>query len=169
MADPAIMPPQMKVFMLPLYLRWYTVPVDAPLIPHRHIDRRLLLRLSIFLVIALGIVGIVLFDILSGELSWWLAVLGFVAGLLVGYVLGRLLTVKWHEGKRKAVTEMDIAGFVALGVYILLRLSENWLLGHWFTGAALSTLSLAVLGGALFGRFLGLRMSVMRLIEENAG
>lgn len=142
--------------------------MEQPLIPHKHIDRRLLFRLGIFLVIALAILGIVVRDVIAGDLSVWLAILGFVIGSGIGYVLGRMLTVRWHETKQKAVTEMDIAGFIALGIYIAFRLGENWLLEHWLSGVALSTLSLAVLGGALLGRFLGLRTSVVKLIEENA-
>lgn len=142
--------------------------MDAPLIPHQHIDTKLLFRLGIFLVIALAIIGIVITDILAGDLSWWLAVAGFIVGTGIGYLLGRMLTVRWHETKQKAVMEMDIAGFVALGLYLLFRYGGNFVLSEWLTGAALSTLSLAILAGALLGRFLGLRISILKLVEENA-
>lgn len=136
-------------------------------IPHQHIDKRLLFRLSIFLLIALVICGIVIRDVYVGDLIWWMALIGVLVGIGLGYILGRVLTVKWHETKQKAVMEMDIVGFIAIGVYIAFRLGENWLLGFWLSGVALSTLSLAVLGGALLGRFLGLRISILKLVEEN--
>jgi hypothetical protein len=138
-----------------------------PLIPHKHIDRKLLIRLLIFLGIATAMAGFVIYDVVKEELSWWLALLGVLIGIAVGYVLGRVLTVKWHEGRRKAVMEMDVVGFVAIGFYILFRFGGNFVLSEWLSGAALSTLSLAILAGALFGRFLGLRTSVAKLIEEN--
>lgn len=138
------------------------------IIPRKHVDRKLLVRLSIFLGIAVAMVGIVGSDVVHGDLSWQFAGFGFLSGGVIGYILGRILTVRWHETKRKAFMEMDITGFIAIGVYIALRLSEDYVLGEWFTGAALSTLSLAVLAGALFGRFLGLRVSIAKLIEENA-
>ncbi len=141
--------------------------MDA-LIPHKHVDRKLLIRLSIFLGIALAMIGIVVSDVVRGDLSWWFALLGVLGGGVIGYVLGRILTVKWHEGKRQAVMQMDVVGFAAIGIYIGLRIGENYVLGEWFAGAALSTLSLATLAGLLLGRFLGLRMSIEKLIEENA-
>lgn len=142
--------------------------MEQPLIPHQHIDRKLLFRLGIFLVIALAILGIVISDIVRGDLSWWLALIGFLIGTGVGYFLGRILTVKWHETKQKAVLEMDVVSFVALGIYIAFRYGGNFVLGEWLTGAALSTLSLAILAGALLGRFLGLRISILKLVEKNA-
>lgn len=141
--------------------------METPLIPHQHIDKRLLLRLGIFLVIALVILGIVVRDVWIGDLVWWLAALGFLVGTLIGYVLGRMLTVRWHETKQKAVMHMDVAGFVAIGLYVALRFGGNFILSEWLTGVALSTLSLAILAGALLGRFLGLRISVVKLVEEN--
>lgn len=140
--------------------------MDQPLIPHQHIDGKLLFRLGVFLVIALVMVGIVVTDVVNEELSWWLALAGFIVGTGIGYILGRMLTVKWHETKQKAVIEMDIVGFVAIGLYVAFRFGGTFVLSEWLTGAALSTLSLAILAGALLGRFLGLRISVLRLIEK---
>lgn len=142
--------------------------MEHPIIPLKHIDRGLLFRLSIFLVIALIIFGVVLRDVYEGLLTWQLAVVGIGIGAVIGYILGRILTVSWHETKQKAVLEMDVVGIIAIILYVALRVSENWLFGHWLSGAALSTLSLAVLAGVLLGRFLGLRISVMKLIEEKA-
>jgi hypothetical protein len=76
--------------------------------------------------------------------------------------------VKWHETKQKAVLEMDVVSFVALGIYIAFRYGGNFVLGEWLTGAALSTLSLSILAGALLGRFLGLRISILKLVEKNS-
>ena len=137
------------------------------IIPHQHMDRKLVFRLSIFLLIALIILGIVVYDVAIGYLAWWMAALSFLAGTAAGYVLGRILTVRWHETEQKAVMEMDVAGFVAIGIYIGLRFGENWLFGYFLSGTALSTLSLAFLAGALFGRFLGLRKSVVKVVREN--
>lgn len=141
--------------------------MDTPLAAIKHADRGLRARLIIFLVIALAIFVIVVRDVAAGDLSWALAVIGIVIGLGIGYLLGRILTVRWHETKQRAVMEMDVAGFIAIILYVALRLAENWLFGHWLTGAALSTLSLAFLAGVLFGRFLGLNVSVRKVIAEN--
>jgi len=134
---------------------------------HEQIDRRLRIRLGIFLLIALVILGFIIRDVARGDIAWWLALLGIAVGVAIGTALGRLLTIKWHEGKEQAVSEMDIAGGIGIALYIVLELSKDWLLGHWVSGVALSTLSLAVLAGALFGRYLGMRISINRVLDAN--
>jgi hypothetical protein len=136
-------------------------------IPHEHIDARLLLRLGAFALIGLIMFGFVGYDVLLGELPLWMAVLGFILGLGVGYILGRILKVTWHETKQKAVMQMDIVGFIAIGVYVAFRFGENWVFGQFLSGVELSSLSLAVLSGLLFGRLFGLRISILKIVAEN--
>ena len=136
------------------------------LFSHEQVDRRLRFRLGLFLLIGIVILGIIVRDVLIGELMWWLAVLGAAAGIIVGTILGRFLTIRWHETKEQAVSEMDIAGGIGIALYIAFEVSRNWLLGHFVSGVALSTLSLAVLGGALVGRYFGMRISINRVLEQ---
>lgn len=134
---------------------------------HPSVSRKLRMRLGLFLAISVVIAVIIIRDVVIGDLAWWLAALGIVAGAAVGTPIGRLLTIKWHETEEHAFSEMDIVGGIGLALYIALEVSRNWLLGHWVSGVALSTLSLAFLAGALFGRYLGIRISVKRVLDEN--
>jgi hypothetical protein len=134
---------------------------------HPSVSRKLRIRLGIFLLISIVIAAIIVRDVVIGDLAWWLAALGIIVGVAAGTPLGRLLTIKWHETEEHAFSEMDIAGGIGIALYIALEVSRNWLLGHWVSGVALSTLSLAFLAGALFGRYLGIRISVSRVLDEN--
>lgn len=122
-------------------------------------------RLRIFLAIAVVILGFIVLDVWHGDLSWYLALLALAIGVGVGIVLGRLLTVKWHETEERVVSEMDIAGGVAIALYIAFDLSRDWIFGHWLSGPALAAFTLAILSGALFGRFIGMLISAGRVIE----
>jgi O-antigen/teichoic acid export membrane protein len=130
------------------------------------VDKRLRFRLAIFLAIGLVILGFVGYDVLRAELSWWLALLAIALGVLAGYGIGRAAQIRWHETEEKVVSQMDVVGIAAILIYVGFRFSSNWLIGHWLTGVALSTFTLAVLGGALVGRFLGIRHSVKRTLDR---
>lgn len=138
------------------------------IIPRRHMDRALFYRLVFFFAIAAVMTGIVVFDVARGDLPWYVALIGFVAGTGIGYVLSSLFTVSWNKRRRKAVMQMDLIAFGALILYAASRLASEYLLSGWVTGVALSTLSLAFFAGALFGRFFGLHLSVQKLVDEHA-
>jgi hypothetical protein len=138
------------------------------LFSHQQVSRRLRIRLAIFLAIGIAILGFIVRDAARGDLAWWLAALGILVGTAAGTALGRMLTIKWHETREEAVFEMDVAGGIGIALYIAFDLSREWLLGRWVHGAALTALSLAILGGALIGRYLGMALSVKRVLKANA-
>jgi len=133
----------------------------------RHtIDRRLRFRMGIFLAIGVVILGVGFYDILRGELAWWLALAALLIGAAVGYGLGRMARIRWHDEEERVISQMDVIGFAAILVYVALRLGSNWLFAQFLSGAALSTMSLILLGGALLGRYLGLRHSIAQLLHR---
>ena len=134
--------------------------------PEDFISRGLKNRIRLFGAIAIIIVFFIARDVWIGDISWWLAAIALLIGTGVGTLLGRLLTITWHETEEKAVSEMDIGGALALAGYIVFELSRNWIFGHFLAGAALSAFTLAVLSGAIFGRALGMRISIFRLLRE---
>lgn len=129
------------------------------------VSRRLRTRLSLFLVIGIAILCFILYDVFDGALPYWLAVVALAIGGAVGFLLGRVRSVKRHEKTNEIVSELDVAGIAAIVLYIAFDASRDWIFGHWIQGPALSAFTLAILSGALFGRFLGMRMSINRLLR----
>jgi hypothetical protein len=123
-------------------------------------------RLWIFFGIAVVIAGFILYDVVSGTLAWWLALLGLAAGAVIGAVLGRMVTIVWHETEEHVISQLDTAGYIAIGLYIAFAVSREWIFGHWLHGTALTAFTLAVASGLLFGRFIGMLASVRRVIKE---
>lgn len=120
----------------------------------------------IFLAIGIVIIGFVGYDVLMNELTWWLAILAVLIGLGLGYMLGRAGRIRWHETEEKVVSEIDVIGIVAIVLYVLLRIGGAWIFGHFLSGLALSTFTLALLGGALLGRFLGTQHSIKNVLDQ---
>lgn len=119
----------------------------APVGRHHQVDRKLRIRLGIFVLIALVLLGLAAYDVVRGDLAWWEAVLTLVMGLGIGYLFGRAVKIRWHESEEKVITQMD-------------------LLGEFFTGAVLTAITLAAVSGILIGRFLGMRQNIRRTLSE---
>jgi hypothetical protein len=122
--------------------------------------------MGIFLAIGVVILGFIAYDITTGVLAWWVAFLAIVFGLLVGYGIGRAGRIRWHDTEDKIVSQIDIVGVIAILLYIGVRFGSLYLLGEVLSGAALSAATLAVLGGALVGRYLGTRHTIVRTLDR---
>lgn len=129
-------------------------------------DRKLRIRLTIFALIALILLGFATYDVLRGDLAWWEAVVTLVLGLGIGYLFGRAVKIRWHDEEEKVISQMDLLGGLAIGAYILLAIGRRFVLGEFFTGAALTAITLAAVSGILIGRFLGMRQNIRRALAE---
>ncbi|MEJ0053904.1 MAG: hypothetical protein WDN10_04255 [bacterium] len=129
------------------------------------VDRGLRIRLGLFLLISLIILAFIGKDVWQGDIGLPLAGLGLLLGTGIGVLLGRLLTIRWHETRERVVSELDVVGGIGIALYIAAELSRNWIFGHFIHGPALGAFTLALLAGALFGRFLGMRMSIVRVLR----
>lgn len=127
---------------------------------------RLRTRLWIFFGIAVVLAAFILYDTVTGTLAWWLAALGLLLGIAVGTVLGRMVTIVWHETEEHVISQLDVAGYIAIGLYVAFAVSREWLFGHFIHGPALTAFTLSVASGLLFGRFLGMLVSVGRTISQ---
>jgi len=66
--------------------------------PHRHlIDSKLVTQLRLFSIIALAMLGVILFDVARNEISILLAVSGLLIGVAVGIVVSRMRRLSWDE------------------------------------------------------------------------
>ncbi len=129
------------------------------------VSKRLRTRLLMFLGISLVILCFMVRDIVVGDVVWWMALIALAVGLVLGYIFGRLVRVRWHENEEKIITQMDTAGFIVIGVYILLSIGRNFLLRDFFAGAALTAITLAIVAGVLFGRFIGMNVAIMQVLR----
>lgn len=128
------------------------------------VSRMLRTRQTIFLVISSLLALFILYEIFAGSLPWYDALGAYVIGLPIGYLLGRMLKVRWRESDEQAISESDAAGTIAIVVYIGFAASREWILGHWFAAAVVLPLSLSIASGILLGRYLAIRLSINRVL-----
>ncbi|MDR3547777.1 MAG: hypothetical protein P4M11_05855 [Candidatus Pacebacteria bacterium] len=132
-----------------------------------YISSRLRSRLIVFLFIAIALIAFAGYDIFIGQIRWWVALISLFVGGLIGFIYGRLVRVHWNEDEEKVATRMDAVGIVLIIFYIAFGYLREWLLGHLFSGIELTDIALALAGGLLIGRFLGMHISLMRILREH--
>ncbi len=132
----------------------------------KHVHGRVLVQLVIFFLVSAGLLVAVSYDAITGEIGLGLVALGLVIGLAVGFVVGKIFKLRWHQDTAKVVMSIDKMGFVLIAVYIAFRVFGEQLLGEYVHGAALSALTFAFLLGILVGRFVGVWNGVSRILTE---
>jgi len=133
--------------------------------PHRHlIDSKLVTQLRLFSIIALAMLGVILFDVARNEISILLAVSGLLIGVAVGIVVSRMRRLSWDEQARKVIAQIDWIGAGILVLYIVFTLTRNWLFGHWVQGAMLGVFTLAITAGSMLGRVFGIRYGIRKTL-----
>ncbi len=131
-----------------------------------HVHKRVLVQLVIFSLVSLGLLVAVSYDAIAGQIGLGLVATGLVVGLVVGYFVGKIFKLKWHEDTRKVIMSLDRMGFVLIGLYIAFRIFGEQLLGHYVAGATLTALTFAFLAGLLFGRLISVWSGVSRILKE---
>ena len=118
------------------------------------VDRKVRRQTLLLIVAGAVLLGLVLRELVRGNLGLVGASAGIVGGFVVGLLASRIHRFDWDEGAHHVVGRVDRIGLVLLAALILASLSLDWVLGHWATGATLTALSLSASAGTLTGRAL---------------
>ena len=135
-------------------------------IARKHIDKKLLFRLRLFILITLVMLGFVTWDILQQTIGVELALVGIVIGITVGFLAGRMFAILWHEDTNKVVVRLDRIGVIILIAYILLAIGRRWVLGMWLQGPVLTAFSLSIIAGTMFGRLLSMGLQIRKVLRQ---
>jgi hypothetical protein len=128
------------------------------------LHKRLLTRTRILFVIALIMLGFVVFDVLEHGLNPFLAgglgIFGFLLGV---YVFSQISNVSWNEEEEVIKSgKMDTLGFISLGLYVLFEIGLRTFLRDYYPAAAVP-LVLATICGTLLGRVIGTLAEIHRV------
>lgn len=132
-----------------------------------HVDRRLIIRQLIFIVIILILITLNIRSVMRGDIGIILASSSFLLATIVGILLSRIFKISWHEEKSKVIAKLDTTGAILLVFYILFEVNRKWFFGYWLKGETVNVFGLIVLSGLLLGRFLGTSIKIKRVLTEN--
>ncbi len=131
-----------------------------------HLDKRLRFRLRLYIVISLILLGILVFNLVRGDLRLNFALLGLGAGTILGALSSRMFHTSWDKDAAKIVSQLDWYGGAILIGYVLIELNRNTIVQYFTHGIQVTTTGLVVLAGIMLGRVLGTRGRIITILKE---
>lgn len=132
----------------------------------RHfVDKRLWFRMRIFFAIIMLFGATILYDLLTGTVSVLLAMAGVVLGVGIGFIAGRMFSIRWHPTNNKVVAQIDAFGVIILLAYLAFSLFRTQIIGQIIQGPELPTIVFCVLAGTILGRFISTGISIRHVLH----
>jgi len=132
-----------------------------------HIDRRLRMRVRLYLGISILIIAAIIYRVAVHGGGVLYPLIALVVGICVGSLLARMYLVSWDKNAAKVVSRIDTYGVVLLVVYVIFEISGEHLIGKWFSGPEILTLVLALAGGAVLGRGIGIGRKMVQVLRTS--
>ena len=132
----------------------------------KHIDTKLRNRLRIYFLISVILLGVVIFEIVTGVVGLAYAILGIVIGMLLGFVSARMFHLSWDHDAKKIVSRLDLFGGVILVLYIIFAIFRSRLIGYFIHGPAVGGVSISIVTGIMIGRVIGTRGRIRQILSE---
>ncbi|MBU4536009.1 MAG: hypothetical protein KKF16_09400 [Euryarchaeota archaeon] len=133
---------------------------------YRFLDEKIIKRLKGYKGIALIFLVIVTIEVISGYFNPFLALLGILAGVVIGIISSRIFHLQWDEESAQVISNMDRLGVVVLLLYLLVVIYRRFFLEGYFEGTPLLILTLSIIAGTMIGRLLTTIVVVKRIMRR---
>jgi len=134
----------------------------------QHVDHRLRVRLRVFLIVWLLLIGVVGIEVFRQNFDVGLFLLASISGFLLGIFLSRIYRLDWSEETTKVVSRLDLTGRLILAAYVLFMVGRNWMFGYWVEASDLMGFTLCFTAGTMIGRVGATRRGI-RLVLYTVG
>ncbi len=131
------------------------------------VQTKLKIRLIIYFLLAVAIIGIVIFHIISDNVSFVYPLIALVVGTGLGTFVSRIFKITWDHGAGQVISEFDIIGVLILIGYVFFELYREEIVEYFIHGPQVIATSFALLAGIMIGRILGIRTKIVNLLNEN--
>ena len=131
-----------------------------------HLDKRLRFRLRLYFLIAVILIGILVYNIARGALRLDYGVFGLGAGIGIGIISSRMFHTSWNKDAKKVVSRLDTFGIGILLLYIVFEISRERIVAYFTHDVQVGTVGFAVLAGIMFGRVIGTRGKIIEVLKK---
>lgn len=132
----------------------------------KHLHKRVLLNLRIFIVITVLLITVVIFEIITGRVSLSLASIGLVLGAAIGVFTARMYLFSWDKDAKQVIYRLDVLGITILVLYILASVFRGRIIGHFVASNYVTGMSLSVAAGLMMGRVAGTGHKIAKILKE---
>lgn len=129
-------------------------------------DEKIIKRLKGYRGIALIFLVIVTIEVISGFFNPFIALLGILAGVVLGILSNRIFHLHWDEESEQVISNVDRLGVVILILYFIVAIYRRFFLEGYFEGAPLLLLTLSIIAGTMIGRLLTTMVIVRRILRR---
>jgi hypothetical protein len=134
---------------------------------NEHIPKALQNRVRIYLLIALIIVCAIMYRLFVDKEDALYALLAFALGAGVGIVVSRMYKIWWDTDAAKVASRLDIYGVILLVAYVIFEITGEHYIRQIFAGPMILTMILALSGGAVLGRGIGIGRKMLSVLRAN--
>jgi len=131
-----------------------------------HIHKKLIIRLRLFLIIFIIMLGVIIYELIKGYANPILILLSMLCSLGIGFLAARRMKLQWDADAAQVVKRVDLIGVIVLFFYVIFAFFRKMVLAHWFQGRELSAVLLSVAAGVLLGRLWGMRWRIKRVLRK---
>ncbi len=131
-----------------------------------HLQKFLRIRLLIYLLVSVSVLGFVIYNSFVNSISGIFAFAGVAIGLCIGYIASRIHKISWNDKAAKVIARVDLFGVVVLVLYILFEVFREKIVGRFVDDADVTVTSFSILAGIMYGRVLGIRGNIVRVLRE---
>lgn len=133
--------------------------------PAEYIDKKLIKRLRIYLIMMLIMLVVIIFEVLTGSFSISWALGGILIGLGVGTLVSRMYRLSWDEETNHVIGRIDWIGAIILICYLIFVFARTSYLGQFVQGTPLFALVLSITSGTMLGRVITTDRGIKKILK----
>lgn len=130
------------------------------------VHKRLRIRIIIYFVISLILIGVSIFHMAKDNASVLLSTVGFLAGNLIGLIVSRMFKISWDHSAEQVISTFDVIGIIVLLGYVAFEIFRTRIVEYFVHGPSVIAVSFAVFAGLMYGRVLGIRGKIISVFRE---
>ncbi len=128
--------------------------------------RTLMFRLYVYYFITIAMLGLVAFDILTGQVNVVLDLIAIVCGFGIGMLTSRTSHITFDKRLKKIISRMDFFGIIVVIVYTVFSLIRENIITFFVHGPAVGAVSFALITGVMGGRVFGIRQTIVNVLAQ---
>ncbi len=128
------------------------------------VSRKLLTQLRIFGLIFLAMLAVLVYDVVTGQVSALLGSGGIGFGLLIGMIVSRMYRLSYDAEEQQVAGRIDWVGGAILLAYMVFAVFRQQLLTPLVDASQLAGFGLSVSAGTMLGRLIGTGRGIRRVL-----